>query len=460
MVMVHTTFNQKLTWLPERLEQLLQQTEQLPSVLGNLWRQADEFPGQTQELLIQNLQELSYSLQELQQTAQELRCENDELAESRIAVELERQEYVELFELAPNGYLVTDQYATILKVNRAVAQLLNMDQDTLVRKPLANFVALTERRSFRDKVNQIQQGESVKPWQVRIQPRQYNALPVVMAVIPIKNDQGQVQQLRWALIEVEETTSQPQNDTSNVVSTIQQPEDSYTFHAHTVNALIHEVRDSLSTLSITTQLLETHSKSKSDEKQLNRFRLIPMNIQRIDRLLSEFLLMGKIKAGQVQLNPVLLDVRQFCRKLIEEFQQSEGGQHSINFFSEGLSPSTWLDQQLLRPILANLLVNAREFSPKGSEIKFKVIGHSRQTTFVIQYLGNGVSKKTQQILSQNFNEDSTGSIASGHGSKWAVVKQCIDLLGGTISVERQGNVGTIFTLTVPLILPEKKRLQK
>lgn len=460
MVMIYTTFNQKLTWLPERLGQLLQQTEQLPNVLGNLWGQADEFPGQMQELLTQNLQQLSYALQELQHLAEELRNENEELAKSSIAAELERQEYVELFEFAPNGYLVTDQYATIHKANRVAAQLLNVTQDYLLGKPLANYIAITESQSFHAKLNQIQQGKSVKPWQVRVQPRRCDALPVAISVTPVQNNEGRIKQLRWGLIELDEMASQPQSDTSNLAIATQKPENSYTFHAHSVNALIHQIRDSLSTLSITTQLLETHSKSKSDEKQLNRFRLIPMNIQRIDRLLSEFLLMGRIQAGQVKLNPVLLDVRKFCRKLIEELQQSELGQHNLNFFSEGLGSSTWLDQQLLRPILTNLLVNAREFSPKGSEIKLQVIGQHKHTTFFIRYLGNGVSKKTQQILSQSLNEGSTLSTASGYGSKWAVVKRCVDLLGGTISVERKGDAGTTFTLTVPLILPEQKRLQK
>ncbi|HEY9675759.1 MAG TPA: PAS domain-containing sensor histidine kinase [Waterburya sp.] len=453
--MVYTTFNQKLTCLPERLESLLQQTKEIPNVLENLWQRADEFSGQTQELLTQSLQELSYTLQELQQTAEELRQENDQLAESRIALELERQEYLELFELAPNGYLVTDQHATILKANRAVAQLFNVAQDYLVGKPLANYVALTERQSFRAKLNQIQQGESVKPWQVRIQPPQYDALAVVITVTPIANNESQVQKLRWGLIELDEMASQPQSDTSNLAMTTQKPEDSYTFHAQTVNALIHRIRDSLSTLSITTQLLETQCKSRPEEKQLNRFQLIPMNIQRIDRLLSEFALMGKIEAGEIKLNPVLLDIRQFCYKLIGELQQSEVGQHCIKFTSEGLGPSTWLDQQLLRPILTNLLVNAREFSPKGSEIKFKITHQNRHTIFLVQYLGDGVSKKTQKILSEPLLEGSKINTASSHGSKWAVVKQCVDLLRGTISIERKGNVGTTFTLTVPSILPEQ-----
>jgi PAS domain S-box-containing protein len=459
MVMVYTTFNQKLTCLAERLENLLQQTYQLPNVLENLWQRADKFPGQAQELFTQSLQEVSYALQELQQTAEERRQENDQLAESRIVVELERQEYLELFEFAPNGYLVTDQYATILKANRAAAQLFNVAQDYLVGKPLVNYVSLTERRSFRTEVNQIQQGKSVKPWQVRIQPPQCDALAVAITVTPIANNKGQVQKLRWGLVELDDMASQPQSDTSNLAMATQKPEDSYTFHAHAVNALIHGIRDSLSTLSITTQLLETQCKSKSEEKKLNRFQLIPMNIQRIDRLLSEFLLMGKIEAGEIKLNPVLLDIRQFCHKLIDELQQSEVGQHNIKFTSESLGPSTWLDQQLLRPILTNLLVNAREFSPKGSEIKLKVTHQNKQTMFIVQYLGDGVSKKTQKIFSETLPDGSKINTASIYGSKWAVVKQCVDLLRGTISIERKGNVGTTFTLTVPSILPEQNKLQ-
>jgi len=72
-------------------------------------------------------------------------------------VEAERQLYLDLFESAPDGYLVTDEVGTIREANRAAAMLLNVSQRFLIGKPLITFISYEERRAFRSKLNQLRQ---------------------------------------------------------------------------------------------------------------------------------------------------------------------------------------------------------------------------------------------------------------------------------------------------------------
>ncbi|HBY80229.1 MAG TPA: PAS domain-containing sensor histidine kinase, partial [Cyanobacteria bacterium UBA11148] len=51
-------------------------------------------------------------------TEEEVRLQNEELIVARQAIEAERQRYRELFEFAPDGYLVTDIYGLIQEANR------------------------------------------------------------------------------------------------------------------------------------------------------------------------------------------------------------------------------------------------------------------------------------------------------------------------------------------------------
>lgn len=108
--------------------------------------------AEEQPLLGDSLRELAIALQELHVAAEELQQQNEALATTRQLVEAERQHYQELFDFAPDGYLVTDPEGVIREANRAVATLLDVRQDFLVGKPLLVFVAETARQRFHERL--------------------------------------------------------------------------------------------------------------------------------------------------------------------------------------------------------------------------------------------------------------------------------------------------------------------
>src|SRR5215813_12324963 len=118
----HEKFSDKLRILEQHAEDLLQQAE----------RSGGEQKGFVTEIF----SELQTSLEELRVAEEELRQQNDELIISQQTVELERQRYRDLFEFAPDGYLVTDTAGMIQEANRAAGTLLGVLQQALVGKPL------------------------------------------------------------------------------------------------------------------------------------------------------------------------------------------------------------------------------------------------------------------------------------------------------------------------------------
>src|SRR5919202_2781445 len=193
---------QQITLALQRLEELWQRAESLPKAQGERWRPAKEYPEAHQELLMESLEELSNSLEELQVVTEELRQQNEELTESRIALESSRQYYKELFDLAPDGYLVTTQEGIILEANQMAAQLLDVSQKRLVGKPLVVFIAAEQRGDFYCKLSQLQRSESIKNWLVPIAPRQGACFTASLTVAPVKNPQSQVVSLRWRLLDL------------------------------------------------------------------------------------------------------------------------------------------------------------------------------------------------------------------------------------------------------------------
>jgi PAS domain S-box-containing protein len=137
------------------------------------------------DLLPESLQELSSSVEELCVAAEELRRQNNELVATRTLLEEERHHYQELFELAPDGYVVTDMYGVIREANDNAAKLLHMRRDFLIGKPIIVAVSNSEHVGFRRLLARLQREESVSKWETKIQPRNGPPFPVAMTISPI-----------------------------------------------------------------------------------------------------------------------------------------------------------------------------------------------------------------------------------------------------------------------------------
>ncbi|GAB4239997.1 MAG: hypothetical protein Kow0049_27700 [Stanieria sp.] len=170
--------------------------------------------------------------------------------------------------------------------------------------------------------------------------------------------------------------------------------------------------------------------------------------------LNDVLLLSKGELAKQKLNPIQLDLSQFCRVLVYEIQLGAGSSHVINFLVEGENPTSKIlaAQKLLTHILINLLTNAIKYSPKASIIELQLIYQPEKIIFQIKDQGIGIPKKDQQQLFNSFHRASNVGNIPGTGLGLAIVKQCVDLYGGMIKFHSQINVGTTFTVTLPLTL--------
>ncbi len=119
----------------DKLEQQIQAAQKR---LEEIEQCAQDSSNPSKKVQVEAIAELSIALEELQVAAEELQHQNEELNFTRQALELERQRYQELFEFAPDGYLVTTAQGTIQEANYAVETLLNCRRDLIVGKPVTS----------------------------------------------------------------------------------------------------------------------------------------------------------------------------------------------------------------------------------------------------------------------------------------------------------------------------------
>ncbi|MGC1395666.1 MAG: PAS domain S-box protein, partial [Coleofasciculaceae cyanobacterium] len=156
------------------------------------------------------------------------------------------------------------------------------------------------------------------------------------------------------------------------------------------SVITQELRNPLNNIFACTKLIENNTQPETDEKTSSYIHLIQVNVRRMNQLLNDLLLIKKVEANELHLNPSLLNLTQFCQDLTEELQHGAAARHTITFTSQEQCSAVNLDKKLLRHVLTNLLLNAIKYSPEGSEIKLDVSCQNQQVILRIQDSGNEI----------------------------------------------------------------------
>jgi PAS domain S-box-containing protein len=143
--------------------------------------------------------ELQETLEELQIAEEELRQQNEQLIYSRQITEAERLRYQNLFEFAPNGYLVTDALGIIQQANHGAASLLSVRQDHLVGKPLVVFIAEEDRSQF---VSRLKKLHEFQEWEMNFRSRKGLLFSASVRVNSMVDNEGKRTGCLWSISDI------------------------------------------------------------------------------------------------------------------------------------------------------------------------------------------------------------------------------------------------------------------
>jgi PAS domain S-box-containing protein len=174
--------------------------------------------------LIQKLRRQQEALQatneELAATEEELRVQNEELSVSRAELDRTRARYQDLFETAPDGYIVTDSVGTIQEANRAAGLLLGQTAGELRGNPFSALLPSTERENYRQRLASLNADAPLPKWEVEIRPLESPHFWASVTAAAAIDEAGQIVGLRWLIRDVtdrkqaEEALAQKSKDLS------------------------------------------------------------------------------------------------------------------------------------------------------------------------------------------------------------------------------------------------------
>jgi PAS domain S-box-containing protein len=145
----------------------------------------------------ENNDRLRQSLNQLRGTQRELQKQNDELI-------VARQRYLEQFDFAPDGYLVTDLTGVVEEANIAAAVLLHSERDLMAGKRLALYLTEDDQERFAAHLLQLQSGSvhRIRDWQTTIKPQSGRPFPAALTVGVVRSKEGKPAGLRWLLRDI------------------------------------------------------------------------------------------------------------------------------------------------------------------------------------------------------------------------------------------------------------------
>jgi PAS domain S-box-containing protein len=224
----------------------------------------------------------------------------------------------------------------------------------------------------------------------------------------------------------------------------------------------HELRTPLNGIIGASNLLlqEDHLPEQKDHLDILRFSSEHMML-----LINDILDFNKIEAGKLELSEVPVNMLEFVRKVISQFegQITIKGLQFKKDIDDRLDMELFTDETRLYQILSNLLSNAIKFTSQGSisfEVK-KLLRSSTKATiqFVVKDSGIGIPKSKHKEIFESFTQadiDTTRKYG-GTGLGLAIIKKLIAMFNSELFLESEEGKGSMFYFTLELRINENRK---
>lgn len=210
----------------------------------------------------------------------------------------------------------------------------------------------------------------------------------------------------------------------------------------------HELRTPLSTILLSSESLQVHQEQLTEAQKQSNLQRIHLTAKRMSQQLADLLMLTRAEVGKLDFNPELLDLERFCQQVIEEMQL--GIKQPIRFKGTEQETKAFLDKNLLRSLLTNLLSNAAKYSSPDSPIEVTLSCDAATAILKIRDCGVGIPIPEQPQICDPFYRASNVGDISGTGLGLAVVKTCVERHQGHWEIESQVGKGTTVTVRLPL----------
>ncbi len=215
----------------------------------------------------------------------------------------------------------------------------------------------------------------------------------------------------------------------------------------------HQLRTPVAAIRWNVELLERSMRGAASEKQSTYLLKVGRNVTRMLALINDFLSVSKLETGTFATTPEPIELSTYLPTIVEEFEgqiKEKQIQLTVNYTP---APFTFTaDSRLFHIITSNLLSNAVKYVRPSDRIAFGYVLEGSEIVFTVADSGIGIpAEQLPRLFSKFFRaSNAMQHRAEGTGLGLYIVKESVEQLGGTITVQSVENQGTTFVVRLPL----------
>ncbi|MCB2202593.1 HAMP domain-containing histidine kinase [bacterium] len=213
--------------------------------------------------------------------------------------------------------------------------------------------------------------------------------------------------------------------------------------------IAHELRSPLTVINGYLEAMQDGSLDATAE----RLSFIQDEVNQLNRLVTDLRTLALADAGQLKIQKDILVVKALFSHLNDAYTlQAKSKQINLSFVAEPENLIINADEGRINQILSNLLNNALRHTPRGGSITVTASMEPSGAIITVEDTGEGIPATDLPLLFDRFyrTDPSRQATEGESGLGLSIVKALVEAHGGEIIVTSRMDVGTIFTITLPM----------
>jgi PAS domain S-box-containing protein len=212
----------------------------------------------------------------------------------------------------------------------------------------------------------------------------------------------------------------------------------------------HEMRTPLAALLLHLQASARLARREAvGEKLRARIDKSVGNVKRLERLIDQLLDVSRISSGTLTLEPEELELSSLVEGVVKTWtEEVEHGGATIEVRTAGPLHGRW-DRLRVEQAVSNLITNAMKYG-RGAPIDVETGRDGELGVVQVRDRGIGIAPEDQQRIFERFERAVSDDNYGGLGLGLWIARQAIEASGGTVSVESEIGVGSVFIIRLPL----------
>ena len=206
----------------------------------------------------------------------------------------------------------------------------------------------------------------------------------------------------------------------------------------------HEFRTPLAAILSSVELLDDYGDSFPADERKEILGLIKTAVRRMNGMVEQVLTTSRLESRGFAFEPAPLPLPELLSQIAVEVDRANSRVRRVELTCTGLEAMRLVDERLLRHVVANLLGNALKYSLPGTPVQCAASAQGDQLELRISDQGMGIPLADLPRLFETFHRGTNVGNIQGTGIGLHIVKECLDLHRGSITVDSQVGQGTTF----------------